>query len=308
MNSSLNKKILIVLIILIPIVFIIIGMFIRPAEPGDNSEDAIRHDSEQEPDITNQSKKITLDDIKKEFTEEERKISSGFEILNTTTFRGSDGFYALIEHRYSDDADSFFRLYSMDTGEYWDLPTFGIIEIDEIISENEIVFVNKTGKWSESPKIDFPYIIRCVRDSKENEFERIIEDLYLDIETPFKFGASESDISDIKVYPDSIVIFFYVKLLAATATIPPADISYDKEKEQMIIVFDRCNAVFDLNSLSGIETNPFVRWIDVQNADNKCILKIGLKSVKKYHMKEYSKHEKLTDPVFLSLTITFKGE
>lgn len=129
------------------------------------------------------------------------------------------------------------------------------------------------------------------------------------MKSPFKFGDAASDIKDIKIHSDSIEIVFDVKLLAAEATIPPADISYDKEKEQRITVFDNCNAVFDTNEVSpDIEVNPFLRSIDMENNGNECILKLGLNSVRKYHMKEYSKHEKLEDPVFLSLTITFKGE
>lgn len=187
------------------------------------------------------------------------------------------------------------------------MPTMGIIEIDEIISENEICFVNRTGKCSDTNKIGFPHIIRCVRDNKENQFESIKEDLFLDIETPFRFGANKSDISDIKIYTDSIEILFDVKFVAGYVTIPPADISYDKDEEQMIIIFDRCNTEFDIDTLSDTEVNPFIRTIDLENVDNKCILKIGLKSTKKYNMKEKVIRGEFPEPANVLLTITFKG-
>lgn len=52
------------------------------------------------------------------------------------------------------------------------------------------------------------------------------------MKSPFKFGDAASDIKDIKIHSDSIEIVFDVKLLAAEATIPPEDISYDKEKNR----------------------------------------------------------------------------
>lgn len=306
MNKFLNKKVLIAIIILIPVILIIIGIYIRTIQPNNyDSEETIQQDLEHEPELTDESKKITIDDIKEDFMEE-NKEHHDFEIINDATFQGSDGLYALVEYRYF-KSDNFFRLYSMDTGEYWTMPTMGIIEIDEIISENEICFVNRTGKCSDTNKIGFPHIIRCVRDNKENQFESIKEDLFLDIETPFRFGANKSDISDIKIYTDSIEILFDVKFVAGYVTIPPADISYDKDEEQMIIIFDRCNTEFDIDTLSDTEVNPFIRTIDLENVDNKCILKIGLKSTKKYNMKEKVIRGEFPEPANVLLTITFKG-
>ena len=311
MNKFLNKKVLIAIIILIPVILIIIGIYIRTIQPNNyDSEETIQQDLEHEPELTDESKKITIDDIK-EYLKQEVKENPDLKVLNFVEFQGTDGFYTLVEYKYSPinsaDSDNFFRLYSMDTGEYWTMPTMGIIEIDEIISENEIRFVNRTGKLGETNKIEFPHIIRCVRDSKENQFESIEEDLFLDIETPFRFGNSKSDISDIKIYPDFIEILFNVKFAAGYTNIPPADISYDKDEEQMIIIFDRCNTEFDIDTLSDTEVNPFIRTIDLENVDNKCILKIGLKSAKKYNMKERVESGKLTDPTTVLLTISFKG-
>ncbi|HZK26181.1 MAG TPA: hypothetical protein VFD00_01385 [Thermoclostridium sp.] len=310
MNKFLNKKALIAISSILVALSITIIYITLIQSNKYNYDETIQQDLERELNLATESKKITMDDIK-EYLKEEVKGDPDLKVLSFVEFKGTDGFYTLVEYKYSPinsaDSNNFFRLYSMDTGEHLIMPTFGIIEIEEIINENEICFINNTGEDSETNRIFFPYRLRCVRENKESEFESIMEDLFLDIETPFRFGNTKSGISDIKICSDSIEIFFDVKFVAGYVNIPPADISYNKDEEQMVIVFNRCNTEFDLSTLPDSESSRFIKSINLENIDNKCILKIALESAKKYNMKERVESGKLTDPTTVLLTITFKG-
>ena len=92
--------------------------------------------------------KLTLDDIKKKYTE--------VKILNINEFKEG---YVLVES-IRETVGNKFDLYDLKTGEMDTLPKgeFGIATLEQIINENYFVFLSN-GKDSDGPFGKFPYLI-----------------------------------------------------------------------------------------------------------------------------------------------------
>lgn len=234
---------------------------------------------------TQKTYKFTIDDIKKKYTD--AKIKN---IQNV----GKD--LVLIESK-RDTCANFFDLYNLKTGEINNLPTMAeFVTLEKVENENYFVFLS-SGKNSESPFSKFPYLIRCIRINnninKNDNFIALQEDKYFSLDYLVQLGCKEEEImSNLNVNFDGLEVSFEPikgkesQFYADASDIPPTKITYNKDKNQIILEINAHELNEKLKGMKNVklDNNQYMSSYDITEKDNKIYLTITLRDVAKTYM------------------------
>lgn len=239
-----------------------------------------------------------------------KELSKNFsyiEIVNRLEFNGVNGKYALVEVKYMNNAASCFELYSFLSEKLERLPTSGgFVSVHEILNENEIVFINSTGKHDESNKLDFPYFLRCIRTIEPNgefNFTGIIEEMYIDIKTPITMGNEPHDILDMDMIPNGIKLTFDMKHNVAFSSIPITESVYDNSKHCLKLLIHQCRFRGKDEKVIPLSNNSYVHKVLAEEKGDHCIIEIYLNDkVDRFNIATYS----IEDEKLIFAEVTFK--
>lgn len=249
--------------------------------------------------------KLTLDEIKKKYTD--TKIKN---IQNI----GEE--YVLVESQQDTFANKF-DIYNLKTGQMDTLPTMpDIVTLEKVVNENYFVFLS-SGKNSESPYGNFPYLVSCIRVksdiNKNDNFISLQDDKYFNLDYSVQSGSKEGSLmSNLNVTFDGLeVLFEPVKgkeshFFVDSTDIPPTKISYNKEKKQIIFEIGTNQLSSKLNNMKkvSIANNEFMSSYEITKKDNKIYLAVTVSdSVKTYMVKTKKLPNQL--PYF---AVVFSGE
>lgn len=226
---------------------------------------------------------LTIEEIKKKYPENEIKSIKNI---------GND--YVLVESEKETFANRF-DLYNLKTGNVDTLPTgFEYVTIQKIENENFFIFL-ASGRNSESPFKQFPYLINCFRIKNDagmyNSFTDIREDKYFDLTEAVQAGSKSGSImSDMNISFDGLEVMFKPQkgmesgFYADASDIPPTGTTYDKNKNQMTIQFETDKLGENLKTgIFNTDNNQFISSYDLDKRDNKIILILSLRdTAKKY--------------------------
>jgi hypothetical protein len=251
---------------------------------------------------------LTIDEIKKRYPENEIK-----EIRNI----GED--YVLVESEIETFANRF-DLYNLKTKKVDTLPTgFEYVTLEKIEGEDYFIFL-ATGKNSESPFKQFPYLINCFRVRHEggmyNNFTAVNEEKYFDLNKALQAGSKAGSVmSDLDVTFDGIEVMFKPAegmgngFYADATDIPPTEISYDKGKNQMTIQIDTDKLGDSLkNGIISTDANQFISSYEIVKKDNKTNLILSLREAAKMYIARIDRlpNVNISDG-FPVLKLQFKG-
>lgn len=214
-----------------------------------------------------------------------------YEIVDIIEFKGIDGEFALIEVSIGIEFPRRFYLYSKSTGSFEFVRTHGIIKIEEIINENEFLFINTSGKDLIKDVVDFPYLVRCKRITDpeivddESNFLFTFEDLYIDINTPVKIGGGERDLINIETRDSGIMLLFDLYPIIAYPCTPYTEVTYDESKSLLLLSFTETNLdnIERTNKIIEDINNAYVNKVILERDGNNCLLSIELKPEAKYY-------------------------
>lgn len=225
---------------------------------------------------------VKIDQITKGYREEK--------ILSVKRFNGQ---YLLIESQKETYANKF-DLYNLGTGQKDSLPTgIDYVTLQKVVSENELIFL-ASGRDSESNYVEFPYILRCVRD-KDNNFKSTKEIAYFSLNESTIFGSKENEIlSEISADKNCIRAVFIPKpgkedeFYADYVIIPTTQTKYIPDKRQMICEFknSQIDVKFINSAVISAGDNDYVDSLAVEQNGKNCRIVLTLnKNAKEYTCK-----------------------
>jgi hypothetical protein len=161
------------------------------------------------------------------------------------------------------------------------------VKLEKIVDENQIIFLS-SGTNSEEPSYrTFPYILKCIRDSSNdnsNEFKEITEDKYFNLNEQSTFGSKCGIATDIKMTEEGIKINFIPLpgeeggFWADYTNVPETNVSYNKDENQLI--FNLKDAKVDSNylndSLKSNLGNQYIKSFKFDVSENNVSLLINL--------------------------------
>lgn len=237
------------------------------------------------PIVSQEAPKLTIEEITKKYTDTNIK-----NIHNI----GED--YVLIESQQETFANRF-DLYNLNTGDMDIMPTMiDFVTLEKIENENYIIFLS-SGKNSESPFINPPHLIKCVRikneADKEDDFIALYEDKYLPLDYPLQLGCkAETQMLDMNISFDGFeAAFGAVKgkeaaFYADDTDIPPTRTIYDKGTKQLIFEMD-CEELSDkveAEKKAATPDNQYISAYEITEKDNKFYLSLKLKDTAKQYL------------------------
>lgn len=228
--------------------------------------------------------KLTLNEIKKNYTD--AKIKS---------VRNIGEEYVLVESQQDTFANKF-DLYNLKTGDMDTMPTMPeFVSLEKIENENYFVFLS-SGKNSESPFGDFPYLIKCIRIkndiSKNDDFAALKDNKYFNLDYSVQAGSKEGVMSNLIVTLDGLEVSFEpikgkeLGFYADAADIPFTKTSFDRDRRQ--IVFEIGTNVLG-EKLSGtnkvmLDDNQYMSSYELIQKDNKIYLAVTVRDLVKSYM------------------------
>lgn len=232
-----------------------------------------------------------MDDVFAKLNNKRGNSKNKYEIVDIIEFKGIDGEFALIEVSIGIEFPPRFYLYSKDTGSFEFVRTHGIVKIEEIINENEFLFINTSGKDLIKDVVDFPYLVRCKRITDpeivddESNFLFTFEDLYIDINTPVKIGGGERDLINIETRDSGIRLLFDLYPIIAYPCTPYTEVTYDESKSLLLLSFTETNLdnIKRTNKIVENINNAYVNKVILERDGNNCLLYIELKPEAKYY-------------------------
>ncbi|MDF2519619.1 MAG: hypothetical protein K0R84_247 [Clostridia bacterium] len=224
--------------------------------------------------------------------------------------------YVLIESQQETFANRF-DLYNLNTGDMDIMPTMiDFVTLESIENENYIIFLS-SGKNSESPFINPPHLIKCVRikneADKEDDFIALYEDKYLPLDYPLQLGCkAETQMLDINISFNGFeAAFGAVKgkeaaFYADNSDIPPTRTIYDKDKKQLIFEMDceELSGKVEAKKKAATPDNQYISAYEINEKDNKFYLSLELKDTAKQYL---LKKDHLPDGT-MYFRISFVGE
>lgn len=195
-----------------------------------------------------QEKKLTIEEIKKNYTDKPIKIIIPFK---------ED--FVLVEWQKPTFANRF-DLYNLKTGEM--NPVYGssyYVKVHKIVDEDRIIFL-ADGRDSETRYWEFPFLEDCRRVTDNERFIHFREKKYFPVEDSLQFGCDKNQvIIDFTVRYHEIEIVFgpqFEKMDAYIAgggpSIPPVKTSFDKKTNTFILTFEETKVTDDLKDYSVI--------------------------------------------------------
>jgi hypothetical protein len=232
-----------------------------------------------------------MDDVFAKLNNKRGNSKNKYEIVDIIEFKGIDGEFALIEVSIGIEFPPRFYLYSKDTGSFEFVRTHGIVKIEEIINENEFLFINSSGKDLIKDVVDFPYLVRCKRITDpeivddESNFLFTFEALYIDINTPVKIGAGGRDLINIETIDSGIMLLFDLYPIIAYPCTPYTEVTYDESKSLLLLSFTETNLdnIERTNKIVEDINNAYVNKVILERDGNNCLLSIELKPEAKYY-------------------------
>ncbi|KPU26394.1 hypothetical protein TR13x_10270 [Caloranaerobacter sp. TR13] len=253
---------------------------------------------------------LTIEEIKKEYD------ASDWKIVNLTKIKRNNTDYILVESQIPTLANRF-EFINLKSGDRDILPTNAyFIESYKVINENYIVLL-ANGKHSESTLRTVPFEIHCIR-STENincNYDFIAE--YKDIDFPINkrvfLGSKVNEvIAEIETTLNGIQIVFEPQegfesiFYADFLDVPPTEIDYNKETNQLIICFKntKINSKLYKQKLENLKGNYYFNSIEFHEKFNNSYIKINLKEPSKFfNVKTFN----LYDSKYPCIEIRFKS-
>lgn len=232
-----------------------------------------------------------MDDVIAKLYNKRGKSKNKYEIVDIIEFKGMDGEFALIEVSIGIEFPPRFYLYSKNTGSFEFVRSHGIVKIEEIVNENEFLFINTSGKDLIKDVVDFPYLVRCKRITDpeivddESNFLFTFEDLYIDINTPVKIGEGGRDLIDIETSDSGIRLLFALFPAGSYSCTPYTEVTYDESKSLLLLSFTETNLdnIERTNKIVENINNAYVNKVILERDGNNCLLSIELKPEAKYY-------------------------
>lgn len=268
-----KRKLMVLIMVLLVVNIILVGCAVVEKEQINTSEN-------KKENINSGNYKLTIEDIKKNYTEEK--------ILNIEQINDE---YVLVESQRETCANKF-ELYNLRTGDKDIMPTMPeFVTLEKIENENHIVFLS-SGRNSECCFGTFPYLIRCIRVKSDiestDDFIALHEDKYFKLSEPVSSGSKGcSVLSDIIVTLDSIQVLFEpipgqeAQFYAAATDIPVTSIYYDEDKNQMIIEMKIAHIgnIFKEKKEILTEKNKYIGSIQIVQSEEDVKLIIDIEDI-----------------------------
>lgn len=242
--------------------------------------------------------KLTLEQIKQSYSKTDEKV------LNTQEHRN----YVLVESQVSTNGNRFI-LYDLKTGDKDILPSSAYsIDSAKIIDENNITLYSN-GAYSQSAWQTFPYEIDCTRGAENSSSDGDFIPIYKDIKFPIDKqisikGKGKEIINDIRVTLNGIQICFGpqdskdANFYADYADAPSFEISYDQTAGDFSLKFQDTKIINALtNTSSLLNSNTFIKSLDLKEVGDSAILTIKLNESTKYFSGKKAHIYKTTDGV-----------
>lgn len=228
-----------------------------------------------------QEKKLTIEEIKKNYTDKP--------IKNIIPFKED---FVLVEWQKPTFANRF-DLYNLKTGEM--NPVYGsssYVKVHKIVDEDRIIFF-ADGRDSETRYWEFPFLEDCRRVADNERFIHFREKKYFPVEDSVQFGCDKGQvIIDFTVRYHEIEIVFgpqFEKMDAYIAgggpSIPPVKTSFDKKTNTFILTFEETKVTDDLKDYSVSSHDFSYDIVSLALEEDKSSTKVVLKfkdSVKFY--------------------------
>lgn len=292
-----RKKLFVVTIIILAYSFILSGCANNIKEAKTSST------KKQSPTSNSKTIKLTLDDIKKKYTDSKIK-----NIQNI----GEE--YVLVESEQDTLANKF-DIYNLKTGAMDTLPTMPeFVTLEKIVNENYFIFLD-SGRNSESPFGNFPHLLSCIKVKSDNNdnFISFQDDKYFNLDYSVQSGSKKDILmSNMNITFDGLQVLFQplkgkeLQFYADFTDIPPTKTSYNKELKQLVFEIETDEISESLKSMKkiNVDNNQYVKSYEITQKDNKTYLIVTVSDlVKTYNIKTKRLPDQL--PYF---TVEFSGE
>ena len=228
-----------------------------------------------------QDQKLTIEDIKKNYTDRP--------IKNIIPFKED---FVLVEWQKPIFANRF-DLYNLKTGEM--NRVYGshyYVKVYKIVDEDRIIFLGD-GRESETRYWEFPFLEDCRRVEDNERFIHFREKKYFPIEDSVQFGCDKGQvIIDFTVRYHEIEIVFGPQFGDTVAywagggpSIPPVKTHFDKTDKKFILTFEGTKVADDLKDYFAIYAEFFGDFtsLALKEEGNNTKVVLGLKDAVKFY-------------------------
>jgi hypothetical protein len=232
---------------------------------------------------TPKTQKLSIEDIRKNYKEERRKVTQAFSYES----------YLLVESKLiGTTAANRFELFNLETGTRTILPTSTFnVRLKEIKDENDFVFF-ADGTNAEYSQAIFPFILECQRNDTREPFCAIRKPAYLAIGQESSFGNTKNAVLlSIKVTLEGVEILFGPmkgkegEFAAGYYWIPVTRTRYAAEKNQFTITFmgTKPDESISKESIKIVSANEYFSSHEVDEIDGNCRVTLNLTGEAKYY-------------------------
>lgn len=229
-----------------------------------------------------QEKKLTIEDIKKNYTD--RPIKDIISIKED---------FVLVEWQYDPRDASRFDLYNLKTGEInFVYGTHYYVKIHKIVDEDRIIFL-ADGKNHINHYWEFPFFEDCRRVEDSEKFIHFKEKKYFAIEDSVQFGCDKDQvIIDFGVRYHELEIVFgpqskdtVAYIAGGGPSIPPVKTHFDKTDKKFILTFEGTKVADDLKDYFVIYEEFFYDFtsLALKEEGNNTKVVLGLKDSVKFY-------------------------
>lgn len=288
--GGLNMKKAQVIILCTILVIVAIGTFFLIKYLKDNNIPEETVNKVINPNVSNEQKGIYDEIINKYLTNNDNEVVD-------TSFRFLEKQNVLVETIYKTGFRKF-EMFNAETKECNSLPSVPtIMKFYRFNNENEIFFLSD-GTNTVSDFREFPYIIKCVRNSIKSDFEIKTEPFFLDVSQEVVLGRNGGSVvafeilnkdSDIEIFfkpassnkMDFSMPFDFIPI---THTIYAYHIDNNVRTKRLIFDFENTQLDTSINNegLKNIK-NEYFEGVECRNESNGCRLIIDLKEKAKQY-------------------------